>query len=52
MGTLIMLVPFTTLNFSTVKAQEYGAYDDDSYSHIQQTTKNMNVEQVHLKASL
>ena len=24
-----MLVPFTSINFSNVKAQEYGAYDDD-----------------------
>jgi hypothetical protein len=28
MATLIMLVPFTSINFSNVKAQEYGAYDD------------------------
>ncbi len=27
-----MLVPFTSINFSNIKAQEYGAYDDDSYS--------------------
>ena len=29
-----MLVPFTSINFSNVKAQEYGAYDeyDDMYS--------------------
>ncbi len=37
MSTLIMLVPFTSINFSTVKAQEYGAssydYDvDDRYN--------------------
>jgi Collagen triple helix repeat (20 copies) len=31
-GALIMLVPFTSINFPNVKAQEYGAYDDDSYS--------------------
>ncbi len=35
-GTLIMLVPFSSINFSRVKAQEYGAYDDyyddDMYS--------------------
>ena len=29
MSTLIMLVPFTSINFSNVKAQEYGTYDDD-----------------------
>ncbi|MDF2738195.1 MAG: hypothetical protein K0S93_2055, partial [Nitrososphaeraceae archaeon] len=29
-STLIMLVPFTSsINFSNVKAQEYGTYDDD-----------------------
>ena len=36
-GTLIMLGPFTSINFSNVKAQEYGAFDDDyenSYSNI------------------
>ena len=27
-----MLVPFTSINFSHVKAQEYGSYDDDRYS--------------------
>ena len=27
-----MLVPFTSINFSNVKAQEYGSYDDDRYS--------------------
>ena len=36
MGTLIMLVPFTSITFPNVKAQEYGAgsydYDDDTYS--------------------
>ena len=30
-GSLIMLVPFTSINFPNVKAQEYGVYDD-SYS--------------------
>ena len=29
MSTLIMLVPFTSINFPNVKAQEYGTYDDD-----------------------
>jgi hypothetical protein len=24
-----MLVPFTSINFSNVKAQEYGTYDDE-----------------------
>ena len=33
MGTLIMLVPFTSINFSNVKAQEYGAYVDDDYTY-------------------
>src|SRR5215207_3651603 len=28
-GTLIMLVPFNSINFSSVNAQEYGVYDDD-----------------------
>jgi Collagen triple helix repeat (20 copies) len=33
MSTLILLVPFTSINFPNVKAQEYGAYDDvDMYS--------------------
>ena len=32
MGTLIMLVPFTSINLPNVKAQEYGTYDDDMYS--------------------
>ena len=38
MSTLIFLVPFTSINFSTIKAQEYGAFDydydddDDMYS--------------------
>ena len=27
-----MLVPFTSINFSNVKAQEYGSYDDDRYT--------------------
>ena len=33
--SLIMLVPFTSINFSSVNAQEYGSYDyddDDTYS--------------------
>jgi len=32
MGTIIMLVPFTSINFSNVKAQEYDKYRDSSYS--------------------
>ena len=33
MGALIiMLVLFTSINFSNVKAQEYGSYEDDKYS--------------------
>jgi hypothetical protein len=35
MSTLIVWVPFTSINFSNVKAQEYGTYDeydDDMYS--------------------
>ena len=29
MGSLIMLLPFTSINLLNVKAQEYGTYDDD-----------------------
>ena len=36
LGTLIILLPFTSINFSNVKAKEYGIfddnYDDDMYS--------------------
>jgi hypothetical protein len=32
MGALIMLVPFTSINFSNVNAQEYDSYDNDMYS--------------------
>src|ERR1043165_5140205 len=28
-GSLIILVPFTSINFSNVKAQEYDTFDDD-----------------------
>ena len=30
MSSLIMLVPFISVNISNVKAQEYGSYDDDN----------------------
>ena len=33
-ASLIMLVPFTSINFPNVRAQEYGAYDDDMYSNV------------------
>ena len=29
MSTLILLLPFTSINFPNVKAQEYGAFDND-----------------------
>ena len=29
-GKLLILVPFTSLNFSSLNAQEYGSYDDDN----------------------
>ena len=29
MSTLIILVPFTSITFPNVKAQEYGTFDDD-----------------------
>ncbi len=29
MGTLLILVHFTSITFSNVKAQEYGTFDDD-----------------------
>ncbi len=32
MGSLIILVPFTSITFLNVKAQEYGNYDNDMYS--------------------
>ena len=32
MGALIMLVPFTSINFSNVMTQEYDKYGDSSYS--------------------
>ena len=38
MGTLLILVHFTSITFSNVKAQEYGTfdddYDDDMYSTV------------------
>jgi hypothetical protein len=33
-GSLIMLVPFTSINFSNIKAQEYGSYDDNDYDDM------------------
>jgi hypothetical protein len=33
MSTLIILVPFTTINFPNAKAQEYGTYVDDDYTY-------------------
>ena len=36
-GSLIMLVPFTSINFPNVKAQEYGTFDDDNYDNSYST---------------
>ena len=50
MGSLIILVPFTSITFLNVKAQEYGNYDNDydiMYSPYPTEIKNMNVGQVH-----
>ena len=44
MGSLIMLVPFTSINLQNVKAQEYGIYDDydnDMYSHLSYGNKQI-----------
>jgi hypothetical protein len=45
-GLLIMLVPFTSINFSNVKAQEYdGSYDyDDDYKYSQYPTEENKYE--------
>ena len=44
-GTLIMLVPFTSITFPNVKAQEYGNYnDDDGYSTYPTDDKKLNVK--------
>jgi hypothetical protein len=33
MGALVMLIPFSSISFSNVKAKEFGSYeDDDRYS--------------------
>jgi hypothetical protein len=37
MSALIILVPFTSINFPNVKAQEYGSYDDDYYDNSYST---------------
>ena len=44
----------TTLNIiiSHAMAQEYDKYGEVLIANIQQTTRNMSVEQVHLKDSL
>ena len=53
MGSLIMLLPFTSINLLNVKAQEYGTYDDDmSLAYPTEDKQNMNVKKVHLKDSL
>lgn len=45
MGALIILVPFTSINFPNVKAQEYGNYnDDDGYSTYLTDYKRLNVK--------
>ena len=44
MVTLIMLVPFTSVTFPNVKAQEYGSYDDydnDMYSNLSYGNKQI-----------
>ena len=55
-SSLVMLgiMPFLNQNnsFFNVMAQEYDKYGDSSIANIQQTIKNMSVEQVHLKDSL
>ena len=53
--SLIMLAPFSSINLSNVKAQEYGTFDDeydyvdDRYSQYPTDDKNMNAEQVQPK---
>jgi hypothetical protein len=45
MVALIMLVPFTSITFPNVKAQEYGNYnDDDGYSTYPTDDKKLNVK--------
>jgi hypothetical protein len=36
-GLLIMLIAFTSINFSNIKAQEYGSYDDNDYDDMYST---------------
>ena len=43
MGTLIMLVPFTSLTFPNVKAQEYDKYSDSSYSQYPTDDKQISM---------
>jgi hypothetical protein len=55
-GTLIILVPFNSITFPNVKAQEYGSYDDDyydnSYSTYPTDDKKYECRTVQQKASL
>jgi hypothetical protein len=45
MRALIILVPFTSITFPNVKAQEYGNYnDDDGYSTYPTDDKKLNVK--------
>jgi hypothetical protein len=45
MEALIMLVPFTSITFPNVKAQEYGNYnDDDGHSIYPTDDKKLNVK--------
>ena len=49
----MLAAPFANLNiFSNVMAQGYEDNMAIATANIQQTVRNMNVEQVHLKASL
>ena len=45
MGALIILVPFTSITFPNVKAQEQSNYnDDDGYSTYPTDDKKLNVK--------